>query len=795
MKNLRTDAKELILWLLPFILFAPGIFGGKAFFWGTILLQFIPWRHLALELLRRGELPLWNPLSGMGAPLLANYQAALLYPPTWVLIVLEALGGLMWSAVGQGVFLALHLGFCAVGMKRWLRELGLRDLGQMVGGMAFGLSGYLVSRASFQSILFSASWMPWVLLFAHRLVLAEGRERYRALFRLVGVIALSLLAGHAQTSWYILWTATAWVTWQSLCTSRGNWKKVWRWTGQRLLLWCGAVLWATCVAAAQLIPTGEYWLNSQRSRGIDPEVGLTYSFWPWRFLTILMPNFFGNPARGDYWGYANYWEDAIYSGAMALPLAVFALWRVLRRSSTSEVQPDGQARLGQVAWFWGLVGCFAMVLALGKNLPFFPWLVEHLPGFNLFQAPTRISIVAQFGLAVLAAIGIDLWEAPQGRILYWTRLGTAGFFSMLLVSSVVSAQGQELYPTIVRSVQGFGLLGFLFGLILLAKPFELVEGAPKLRGQFPLSPFVWQIGVLLFWAGDLLWMGEGINPVISRELYRDRFGSKAEVTSADGRYFIHPDDEYVIKFEEFFRFDTFQHLNDWVALRNSMLPNLNLLDKKAMVNNFDPFVPARFAAWMDALSGARRNGREEAYRRLLAESAVAYLIEMRDGRVSIESIEGEERFQFFPCAKIVSTPEAAIEAILSPAAMGAVKVVVEANELTHEKACEGNADESYPSIRVLSERARSIRVEIVTAQRGWLIVRDTFYPGWVAWVNGVRKEIRPANGVFRAVPLEPGKNRVDLCYQPLSWGFGVGLSLVSVAALFLLQGYRGYESE
>ena len=35
------------------------------------ILQFIPWRYLAWQMLSNGHLPLWNPLSGMGAPLLA----------------------------------------------------------------------------------------------------------------------------------------------------------------------------------------------------------------------------------------------------------------------------------------------------------------------------------------------------------------------------------------------------------------------------------------------------------------------------------------------------------------------------------------------------------------------------------------------------------------------------------------------------------------------------------------------------------------------------------------------------
>ncbi|MBC7815017.1 MAG: hypothetical protein H7175_27915, partial [Burkholderiales bacterium] len=66
---------------------------GEVFFWGLPTLQFYPWREYAFDLLRHGQLPLWNPYNGAGAPLFANYQSALLYPLNWPGYVLP----LAWS--------------------------------------------------------------------------------------------------------------------------------------------------------------------------------------------------------------------------------------------------------------------------------------------------------------------------------------------------------------------------------------------------------------------------------------------------------------------------------------------------------------------------------------------------------------------------------------------------------------------------------------------------------------------------------------------------------------------------
>ena len=50
----------------------------------------------------------------------------------------------------------------------------------------------------------------------------------------------------------------------------------------------------------------------------------------------------------------------------------------------------------------------------------------------MFQGPTRISILAVFSIAVLASLGIELWRKPDGRILYWTRLGLMGSIAITI---------------------------------------------------------------------------------------------------------------------------------------------------------------------------------------------------------------------------------------------------------------------------------------------------------------------------------------------------------------------------
>jgi hypothetical protein len=63
---------------------------------------------------------------------------------------------------------------------------------------------------------------------------------------------------------------------------------------------------------------------------------------------------------------------------------------------------------------------------------------------------------------------------------------------------------------------------------------------------------------------------------------------------------------------------------------------------------------------------------------------------------------------------------------------------------------------------------------------GWLVVRDAFYPGWVARVDGVEQPISIADTLFRAVQLLPGKHQVVFSYEPASVHLGAALSMVGL---------------
>ena len=82
---------------------------------------------------------------------------------------------------------------------------------------------------------------------------------------------------------------------------------------------------------------------------------------------------------------------------------------------------------------------------------------------------------------------------------------------------------------------------------------------------------------------------------------------------------------------------------------------------------------------------------------------------------------------------------------------------------------------------------------IITADMknpGFLILTDTYYPGWKVYVDGVEKEILIADYLFRSVFLEKGSHKVEFIYDPLSFKIGLWITcitLISMLSIYLIR--------
>jgi uncharacterized membrane protein YfhO len=691
-----------------------------------------------------GFVPLWNPLLGLGTPLIANYQSALFYPPNGILFIV----GPAW---GHGLLVLLHIIWAGLGMRILCRELELGTLAQTVAALSFSLSGYLIARAGFLSINATAAWLPWIIFMAERLVKEHAdstisRGNVRSIFLLGILFAFSWLAGHAQTSWYVLVLTVTWVLWRGYYHQKLS--GILR-AGFALVI---AGIMGFLLSAIQLLPVLEYLIHSHRAADLDLEYALNYSFWPWRLMGLFAPNLFGNPGTGEFWGYANYWEDAIYIGIFPLIVGlIFVIRTVWKRVS------------GGLTRYLFVVGLISFLFALGKNTPIYPFLFENIPTFNLFQAPTRWSILLVFSLALLAGLGVDEWEKGEIVKLFWVRLGTVGAITITIVALGSSFLLPDLEESFIPSIAIFGIWLSLIGIMAWRR---------RIRPSI-----IWQLLIGILVAVDLIWAGIGLNPTVDMEIYQEE-NLLLDKVSGQHRLYMDSELEQVLKFEETHRFDTFNSDLDWSIVRKVGIPNTTMLDNVASINNFDPILSDWYVEWLEGietLTGALKT-------KWLRAVDVGWVARWDSNDIESMTYQGlpdPRRAHLIGDVIWVESEEESYEIVFGSNFDPFTSVVLgnEGDKIYRQWGSEGQItllDQPNPNI---------VQVVTSTPTDSVLMLSDLWFPGWIGYLDGIETEIYRANFLLRAVIIPPGSHTVEFKYRPLSFTIGSALSAITLLSM------------
>ncbi len=141
-----------------------------------LVLENFQWKQVAIEALRQGELPLWQNRQFAGSPFLATGQHSMLYPLSWLFLLLPI-------HVAFGWFTVLSLAIAGMTMYAFARVLGLRRSSALLAGLVYQGSGFFTISVVFPMIVAGAAWLPLLLAAIHQLAPrarrgdAPGQER------------------------------------------------------------------------------------------------------------------------------------------------------------------------------------------------------------------------------------------------------------------------------------------------------------------------------------------------------------------------------------------------------------------------------------------------------------------------------------------------------------------------------------------------------------------------------------------------------------------------------------------
>jgi hypothetical protein len=86
----------------------------------------------------------------------------------------------------------------------------------------------------------------------------------------------------------------------------------------------------------------------------------------------------------------------------------------------------------------------------------------------------------------------------------------------------------------------------------------------------------------------------------------------------------------------------------------------------------------------------------------------------------------------------------------------------------------------------VSYTPNEVTLEAEVAASGFLILADSFYPGWKAYVDGKETKVYVADYILRSVYLEAGRHVVRFAFEPLSFAWGAAISIMTLAIVSLL---------
>ena len=157
----------LLLTAVPVILFADCVFGGQMLFQRDIDQYWYGAVQALKECVWNGVPPLWNPFDSFGQPLLGFGPWQILYPTTWLTLLVP-------SPVWYTMFVVVHVAFTSFGLYRLSRSLDMSWGASLIAGGLWAASGPLLSTVTMTNIFAASCWLPWIALAARHA--AESRR-------------------------------------------------------------------------------------------------------------------------------------------------------------------------------------------------------------------------------------------------------------------------------------------------------------------------------------------------------------------------------------------------------------------------------------------------------------------------------------------------------------------------------------------------------------------------------------------------------------------------------------------
>jgi Bacterial membrane protein YfhO len=472
----------------------------------------------------------------------------------------------------------------------------------------------------------------------------------------------------------------------------------------------------------QILPTLELTNLSERSGGVTYQFATQNPYYLPDVFTFIYPYINGDPGKAEYLAQGVFWEDYGYVGLLPLAFALYAIIATFQKNRYTR--------------FFAGTFIISFILMLGDKGVLYKILFYVLPGLNYFRFHTRFILLVDIALAILAAIGLSKALSKRGHWLY----------ILIIAITIIDLYSMQKRQNPVVPREQWEKLPFT------AEVIKHDTGLFRIYSIGAVESHSAAYTIAKGWEGDL-------TPYIQqREFLQPSINMLWEISSADG--YINMVPRYLITMwgnEKQFGL---------IQQTGRMNQDRQIIEMSPAFSNIINAFTIKYilSAWNLVNPNLQ-------------------LVGNFGGILLYENITVFPRAYLVPQAIPLSDENA--RTVMVQGQIDSSRTVI-LNDSSTIQQQEFPEERDIGTVDIKQYSSNLIELSVNATHDAWLVLADTYYPGWQATIDDSESTIYRANICSRALFIKQGSHKVIFVYQPKT--FRNGMIITVIALLLILVG-------